>query len=73
MSIQEEAKRAANADRRGDKRQAPPAYSKQQYLTSEGYTHLEKDMIEALLEEGRLYTHAELQQIINSFINQEAK
>lgn len=68
-----EGKSEAPVNGRPGGRKAQPAYSKRQYAASAVYTHVEKDMIQALLEDERLYTRAELQAIIHSFINQEAK
>ncbi|MBJ6360423.1 hypothetical protein ACFOQM_03720 [Paenibacillus sp. GCM10012307] len=48
------------------------AYTKQQFLASGQHTHLQKDMIKALLQENKLYTEAEVQQQIDQFMKQEA-
>ncbi|WP_028563042.1 hypothetical protein [Paenibacillus pinihumi] len=48
------------------------AYTKQQFLASGQYTHLQKDMIKALLQDNKLYTEAEVQQHIEQFMKQEA-
>ncbi|WP_028559021.1 hypothetical protein [Paenibacillus pinihumi] len=50
----------------------PPArYVVRQFIQSETYS-ADRDILTALLDEGQLYTPAEVQAIINKFKNQEA-
>ncbi|WP_342480047.1 hypothetical protein NST07_20570 [Paenibacillus sp. FSL L8-0340] len=49
------------------------SYTKEQFLGSAKYSHQDKDVFAALLEEERLYTVTEAQQVIEDFKNKEAK
>lgn len=45
-------------------------YSKQQVLNSKQY--LQKDLLDALLEEGQKYTHDQVKSILEDFLKKEA-
>lgn len=48
-------------------------FAKEQFLASAKYSHQDKDVLGALLEDGRLYTASEAQQVIEDFKNKEAE
>ncbi|MEK4854791.1 hypothetical protein NST04_33485 [Paenibacillus sp. FSL H7-0756] len=48
-------------------------FVKEQFLASAKYSHQDKDVLGALLEDGRLYTASEAQQVIEDFKNKEAE
>lgn len=48
-------------------------FAKEQFLASAKYSHQDKDVLSALLENGRLYTASEAQQVIEDFKNKEAE
>lgn len=45
-----------------------PMYTKEQYLQSERYTPY-RDALSALLEDDKAYTHDEVQNLVNDFMN----
>lgn len=49
------------------------SYTKEQFLGSAKYSYQDKDVLAALLEEERLYTVTEAQQVIEDFKNKEAE
>ncbi|AIQ45618.1 hypothetical protein R70723_06700 [Paenibacillus sp. FSL R7-0273] len=49
------------------------AYTKRQFLESAKYSYQDKDVLAALLEQEKLYTVAEAQQVIDDFKNKEAE
>ncbi|WP_240415670.1 hypothetical protein [Paenibacillus periandrae] len=45
-----------------------PTFTKQQLHAAKKYTAQQKDMLSALLEEDQLYTEAEVDHIVNTFL-----
>lgn len=52
-------------------KQVTKTYSKQQVMQSKQY--LQKDLLDALLEEGQKYTHDQVKTILEDFLKKEAK
>ncbi|TGE37644.1 hypothetical protein E4K67_12985 [Desulfosporosinus fructosivorans] len=52
-------------------KQITKTYSKQQVLQSKQY--LQKDLLDALLEEEQKYTHDQVKTILENFLKREAK
>lgn len=48
-----------------------PAYSKEQLLRSKRYTPQQKDILAAVLAEGRVYTHEEAAQAMTEFLKRK--
>ncbi|MNN60874.1 hypothetical protein D3C76_1438550 [compost metagenome] len=48
-------------------------YLKEQYLASQAFSGVERDMIAVILEDGRRYTKSEVQEEINQFTNRGVK
>jgi len=51
-------------------KQLTKTYSKQQVLQSKQYPN--KDLLDALLEEGQKYTHDQVEKILEDFLKKEA-
>lgn len=49
------------------------AYTRQQFENSDRYPALWKALIKALLEDGRTYTHAQVNSAVEKYLRQEAK
>ena len=51
----------------------PGKHGKKQLLASKRFAPLERDFLQALLEDGGTYTVAEAEQLLEQYLNQEAK
>ncbi|WP_438497167.1 hypothetical protein [Paenibacillus sp. IHBB 3054] len=49
------------------------SYTKEQFLGSAKYSYQDKDVLAALLDQDKLYTADEVQQVIDDFKNKEAE
>lgn len=54
-------------------KQEHEAYTKQQFISSRKYSAAKKDLLNALLEEGKTYTHEQVESAIKKYLEQEAK
>ena len=50
-----------------------PVYYKEQFLKSKQYTAQQKDLLAALLEDGKKYTTAQVNESLNNFLKKEVK
>jgi hypothetical protein len=50
-----------------------PEFTKEQYLCSERFTHKQKDILSALLEDGKAYTTEEVDGMMKAFLEKEVK
>jgi hypothetical protein len=47
-------------------------YRKEQFLTADRFTRLEKDVLAGLLEQDNMYTMEQAQHLLDQFMNKEA-
>jgi len=47
-------------------------YQKKQYLQAERFTRIEKDVLDALMEDGQSYTFEQAETLLAQFMNKEA-
>ncbi|NQX68063.1 hypothetical protein HQN90_18220 [Paenibacillus alba] len=45
-----------------------PFYTKEQFLASHKFSGIQKDMLQALIDDGKRYTEKEVVQIIHTFL-----
>lgn len=50
-----------------------PGYFREQFLTSQAFSGVEKDMLAVILEDGQRYTKSEVQEEMNTFKNRGVK
>ncbi len=55
------------------KKETEAVYSKQQFLNSSIFTAGQKDLLNALLEDGKDYSHSRVSEIIRKFLDKEAR
>ncbi|MFD1885894.1 hypothetical protein [Paenibacillus wenxiniae] len=48
------------------------AYRKEQFLTADRFTRLEKDVLAGLLQSDNMYTMEQAQHLLDQFMNKEA-
>ncbi|MDQ0090181.1 hypothetical protein J2T12_003595 [Paenibacillus anaericanus] len=53
--------------------QVEVGYSREQFLTSQAFSGVEKDIISVILEEGLRYSKSDVQEEINKFKNRGVK
>lgn len=56
-----------------NKKEPEADFSKQQFLNSKNFTAGQKDILNALLEEGKTYTHSQVNEAVKKFLDKEAK
>ncbi len=58
--------------KKADVQAEEPIFTKQQYLESTMYSGIEKDILSALLKDGKMYTKTEVKKILDDFKNAKA-
>jgi hypothetical protein len=52
---------------------AAPVYTKAQFLASNQFTPIQKDVLRAILKDGETYTHEQVQKMIEDFAKRKVK
>ncbi|WP_273483613.1 hypothetical protein [Desulforamulus ruminis] len=51
----------------------PAGYTKQQFLASKSFTPQQKDVLNAVLEDGKLYTREEVTRLVEEFAKRKVE
>lgn len=71
--MKEETKEATSTKSTPPVEASEAAYTKEQFLGSAKYSYQDKDVLAALLEDGKTYSVTEAKQMIDDFKNKEAE
>ncbi|WP_019535033.1 hypothetical protein [Paenibacillus ginsengihumi] len=50
---------------------AEPAYTKEQFLSSKRFTAIQRDVLAAVLEDGKTYTNFQAKQALEAYLRKE--